>query len=168
MKKYQFAKIIPIILVFALVLCACGAKQPSVSIPYSDMTWESTLDDVLATEGENYETYESIYKGMTYTFDKEFKGQAGTIKYMFDSNDALMNIAWTCSSDNAADIMVIYNDLYKSLVEEYGEPSQNMDGVNNYAEVWKLDSGNIIVSAVVTSDAKMVQVSFLNPIVSKN
>lgn len=55
--------------------------------PFTEITWENTLDEVLALEGEPLDSYPSTYSGTTYTFSKDFHDMSGTIKYMFDDND---------------------------------------------------------------------------------
>ena len=167
--KHLNYKILALFMCSLIFLSGCGASgaKSKSTIPFTDMTFSSSADDVIAAEGDQYETYDSIYDGITYTYPKEYMDKAGTIKYMCDEGGALQNIAWTYAGDDGAEVMVLYNNIYAELKNTYGEPTQNADGVNNYAEVWKMDSGNIILSAVLTSDSKMMQVAFLSPAVSK-
>lgn len=155
-------------IVSILILCGCSKNAAdSPQIPYSDITFPATAQNVFDSEGSDYETYESIYEGTTYTYVKNYMDNNGTVKYMCNQNDEVMNIAWTYACDNGTDIMILYNKILSSLESENGKSTQNSDGVNNYAQVWKLDTGNIILSAVITNDSKMLQIAYLSPEVSK-
>lgn len=136
-------------------------------IPFTELSFLSTIDDVMKTEGDKYETYDSIYNGTTYTYDKTYMDKSGTIKYMFDEGEELVNIAWTCSFIDDNETISAYNDALAAIEKDYGAPTKNVDGFKNYAETWKLANCNIVVSAVTTSDAKMIQIAFLNPKVAK-
>ena len=156
------------IVLFSMLLSGCGnSAETKSAIPFTDYNFSSTMDEIMASEGNNYETYESIYEGTTYTFDKVYMEKNGTIKFMCDSQNEIKSIAWTYACDDGGEIMALYNNVFAALKEEFGESTQNANGVGNYAEVWKRDSGNIILSAVITNDARMIQVAFLSPDVSK-
>ena len=142
-------------------------KTDVPDVPFSEFSFDSSLEDVMAGEGEDYETYDSIYDGTTYTYDKKYLDRDGTVKYMFNQDEVLVNIAWTASCSDATEAMTLYNDALSAITEEYGEPTKNADGFNNYAQVWKSPAGNIIVSAVTTSDTNMAQIAFLSPLVAK-
>lgn len=70
-------------------LCACGASGDGhpADCPFSHMTWTCSVSDVVAEEGEEHGSYDSVYGGVCYTYPKEFEGRAGTVKYMFDGGD---------------------------------------------------------------------------------
>lgn len=80
-----------ILLVPALSGCQKKAKQPEC--PFTSIKWGDTLDDVIALEGTSNDTYDSIYKGTTYTYAKEYDGLKGTVKYMFDDHEKLVAMA---------------------------------------------------------------------------
>lgn len=153
-----------ILAVTSLFFAACGAK--SSEIPYTELNINSTLEEMKSYEGENFETYYSIYEGTTYIYEKEYKGRAGRIKYMFDANDELMNIAWIYSAGDGDEADILYKEIYADYVKAYGEPA-DASGVNNNGAVWKRDKGNIILSDVISSEANLVQVAFLDPQVSR-
>lgn len=165
MRKKLSMRIITGALMAAVLLSGCGSKK--AAIPYTDLGFDATLDDILASEGEDYETYDSIYYGTTYTYDKDYKGRTGQIKYMLDDSDALMNVAWSYSAGSGDEADILYKELYADLQKEYGDPADNK-GVNNYGAIWKRDEGNIILSALVSSEANAVQIAFLNPLVSRD
>ena len=165
MKKSFVKNLMAGLLCAACVLTACGKK--TVNIPYTDLGIDATLEEILELEGDDYETYDSIYEGTTYTYEKEYKGRIGRIKYMLDADDALMNVAWTYTAASGEEADVVYKEIYADIQKDYGDPTDN-SGVNNYGAVWKREEGNIILSAVISSDANIVQIAFLNPAVSRD
>ncbi len=125
-------------------LCACGASGDGhpADCPFSHMTWTCSVSDVVAEEGEEHGSYDSVYGGVCYTYPKEFEGRAGTVKYMFDGDEQLAAIA------------------------RYGESGYSAGHQTNYGGVWYRDSGDIILSAMITSELKALQYSYLSPAVS--
>lgn len=156
-----------------LLLCcltACGGEketEPVLDCPFTDMKWSSTADDVLSAEGDDYSTYDSLYGGLCYTYPKEYEGYAGTVKYMFNENDELMSVAWAYSADDASEIETLYETISASIVTEYGESGYDAGGVGNYGGVWYLESGDIILTTMITSENKALQYAYLHPSVSK-
>lgn len=153
--------------------CASGnlskkAKDSAVS-SFSELSWESDISQMTEVEGENYETYPSVYdayNASTYVYPKNYLDKAGTIKYMFDKDDNLCNIAWAFESDSEDEAKEVYQQICSDINSKHGEGTIS-DGVNNYGQVWKLESGNIIASMIITTDIKIVQVAYLSPAVSK-
>ncbi len=160
--------VLPLVLVCLLVLAGCGQNASSFDCPYTTLNWDTTAEELISVEGSNYETYDSMYKGLTYTYDKEYLGLNGTVKYMFDSGNKLVNVAWTYTSENDTDIQDSYLAVYNALCDIRGSESENADGVNTYGEIWRDEvKGNVVLSGVLTSDSKMIQCSFMSPEVSK-
>lgn len=153
------------------LLCACGG-QKSVSdpaAPFTELTWEATAQDMIAVEGENYETYPSVYNGTTYTYPKQYLGKDGTIKYMFDQDGALMSAAWAFSSENVGVLQDLYDEIEASVNASFGESGYSADETNsvgNYGNVWYLEQGDIILNTMITSEAKALQYAYLHPSVS--
>ena len=87
-KKRKAPKYFLSVLTALLLFCfmtACGQDEgPVLDCPFTELTWNSTIDDMTAAEGENYSTYDSLYGGLCYTYPKEYEGCSGTVKYMFD------------------------------------------------------------------------------------
>lgn len=145
--------------------CAGSSKQTAVC-PFSDLTWEASPEDVIETEGDDYQTYDSIYNGSTYTFSKQYLEQNGTIKYMFDDKDALMCFAWTVQSDDEASLQALYDEIHEQLVKTYGESGYNTNKSTNYGDVWHLEQGDIVLSVMNTASQKALQYSYMHPDVS--
>ena len=93
MKRLRKSVILLFLIAMCLFICSCG-RSKKAECPFTEITWENTLDEVLALEGEPLDSYPSTYSGTTYTFSKDFHDMSGTIKYMFDDNDRLMSMAW--------------------------------------------------------------------------
>lgn len=147
-------------------LTGCKSRPQDVNCPLTEMTWENSVEDVIAAEGDDYTTYESVYNGTTYVFPKDYLGMNGTLKYMFDDNDELMCVAWTYSSDTEDDLQDTYSQIHKQLEDTYGESGYDTKQQTNYGDVWHLEGGDIIISAVTTGTQKALQYSYLNPKVS--
>lgn len=145
--------------------CAGNSGQTAVC-PFSDLTWEASPEDVITSEGDDYQTYDSIYNGSTYTFPKRYLEQDGTVKYMFDSKDALMCFAWTVQSDDEASLQALYDKIHAQLVKTYGESGYNTNKSTNYGDVWHLEQGDIVLSVMKTASRKALQYSYMHPDVS--
>lgn len=157
--------------ILLILLCACGAPKnaPDPAAPFTDLTWEAAVEDMIAVEGEDYETYPSVYNGTTYTYPKQYLGKEGTIKYMFDQDGALMSAAWAFSSENTGVLQDLYDEIDASVNASFGESSYSADGnnsVGNYGNVWYLEQGDIILSTMITSETKALQYAYLHPSVS--
>lgn len=145
--------------------CSSTAKSASgqIEIPFSKMTWDSTLNDVLSYEDSPYQTYDSTYGGTTYTFDKKFNDKDGTVKYMFDENKKLMCIAWAYGTDDADELDALYKDIEASVRDRYGDSGYQADTATNYGGAWYLDNGHIVISTMITAENKALQYSYINP-----
>ncbi len=163
--KY-FLSILTVLLLFCFTT-ACGQdKGPVLDCPFTELTWNSTIDDMTAAEGENYSTYDSLYGGLCYTYPKEYEGCSGTVKYMFDAEDRLMSVAWAYSAETAEELETLYNSISASTVEKYGESGYDANGVGNYGGVWYRENGDIILTTMVTTENKALQYAYLHPLVS--
>lgn len=154
----------------AALFCGCGSGQTAKlpDCPFSELTWESTVKDMEQTEGTEHETYDSVYGGTTYTYEKEYLGVCGTVKYMFDENEALASIAWAYGSEDADELYRLYETIHEDVVTAHGESGYNTDKETNYGDVWYLEDGNIIISAMVTDSQKALQFAYLSPSHSTN
>ena len=186
----QIRKII--VLLFALTILVTSVtgcqKKEAAECPFTTITWGNTLEDIIDLEGESKDTYDSTYKGTTYTYDKEYLGLDGTIKYMFDDKDKLVSIAWMYVSDDAEDVKDVYEKVHTEAESALGESNYQKDMKGNelnsklqdsqeelnaagmstpFTDIWRQEDGNVILSAVLTSDTKAVQYTFLHPDVSQ-
>ena len=133
--------------------------------PFSDLTWASTTDDMIAAEGDDHESYDSIYKGMTYTYPKTYLENEGIIKYMFDGDGKLCNISWSYAGETADDVLKVYRVVCDDTEKLHGEGTDD-NGVGNYCRMWKREEGTIMVNAVITNDSTVMQIAYMSAEVS--
>ena len=152
-------------------LSACNGSSDEIALtlncPFTEMNWNSTTEDILTAEGTNYTTYDSVYGGICYTYPKTFEGYEGTVKYMFNENEELMCVAWAYNgTDDEENLVSLYNMINDSVTNIYGESGYAGNGVGNYGNVWYLESGDIILTTMFTSDNTALQYAYLHPSVS--
>lgn len=149
----------------AALLCGCGDKEASLlpDCPFTELKWSSSVKDMEQTEGTDYQTYDSVYGGTTYTYEKEFQGVVGTVKYMFDEDDKLASIAWAYGSDDADELYRLYETIHADVVKTHGESGYNTQKETNYGDVWYREDGNIIISTMVTDSQKALQFAYISP-----
>lgn len=164
--KRSLLSILIIIVLASLALSGCSEKEPDVVCPFTELSWDATYDDMVKLEGKDYESYPSVYSGTTYSYPMKYMDQEGTLKYMYDDKDVLMSVAWACDGD-VDTLDKIYNTIHKELVDTYGESGYNTGNVTNYGDVWYLEGGHIILSAVTTEQQKALQYSYQNPAASE-
>lgn len=142
----------------SILLSGCGKSK--FQAPFTELTFESTMEEVRNTEGEEIKNYPSLYNGTTYVFNKSYLENEGTIKYMTDRDDNIMSVAWAYTSENEDALNLLYSTILSDLKKTYGEP-ENADGVNNFVEIWRLDEGHILLTAVNTTDLKALQLAYV-------
>lgn len=149
-------------------LCACGASGDAqlADCPFSQLNWNSSIREVVAVEGEEHGSYDSVYGGVCYTYPREFEERMGTVKYMFDGDGALASIAWAWGTDSQEELLSLYHTIYDSVSAQCGESGYSAEHQTNYGGVWYRDNGDIILSVMITSETKALQFSFLSPAVS--
>ena len=75
----------------------------------------------------------------------------------------MTNMTWAYFSEDGEEITDIYNDLHKQLQNSLGKTKEATNTVTNLADIWRLDSGNIELAAIVTSDYNVVMFTYLSP-----
>lgn len=165
MIKKKFFRICLAVSLLTAVLTGCGSRSaaPAEGCPFSDLTWESSVSDMEKNEGTDHETYDSVYGGITYTYPKEYAGVSGTIKYMYDADEKLASIAWAYGSDDADELRGLYETIHSDLVAAHGDSGYNTEKGTNYGDVWYLEDGNIIISAMITDSQKALQYAYISP-----
>lgn len=165
----------------------CQKKEVETECPFTTIKWDATPEDIAELEGDYLETYDSSYKGTTYTYNKKFNNLDGIIKYMFDDKDKLVGMAWTYVSNDADDVKSVYEELHTDAEEmlgesgyDFGEKEElnkklqdnqeelNATGMNStLTDVWYREVGNVTMNAIITDEVKAVQYTFLHPDVSQ-
>lgn len=149
---------------FSFTGCSSAAKE--VICPFTEITWENTLEDVQAMEGELQDSYYSSYKGTTYVYEKEYLGLSGTIKYMFDDEENLRSMAWLYLPESDEELEDVYADLVKQTNKIYGKSGFDSDMTTAKGEVWYLEGGNILIGVMSTGVNEAIQYQFFHPEVS--
>lgn len=144
------------------LLSGCGETE-AIRCPYTDIGWETTQEELFQKEGEYLSSYKSTYGGTTYTYAGSYMKKNGTLKYMYDEDGKLMNIAWAYGSDDAKELQDLYNKIHDNLVDEYGESGYQASASTNYGDTWDMDEGNILLSVMNTTDNKALQIAYVNP-----
>lgn len=139
----------------------CGCAKSEFQAPFTDVKLGTPIAEVTATLGEEQSSYPSLYNGTTYLYDKEYMDKAGSIKYMTNKDGNVLVVAWSYKDDESKNISDLYTQLQIDLTKEYGNPEQ-ANGVNNYVQIWKLKEGHIVLSGVLTSDTKALQLAFMS------
>ena len=158
-----------ILLISALsitLISACLGGKVQINCPFTELTWDTTEEEMKDLEGEKFESYDSIYKGTTYTYPRTYLETEGIVKYMYDDKGKLCNVSWSYTGDDETSLMNVYNAVVDDMTKLHGE-SKNDDGVGNYCEMWITDNGTVMANAVITNDTKVMQIAYMNEDVSK-
>ena len=154
------------VIILIASLTGCSGTSTAMNCPFTELSWNDTAEDMIAAEGNLFETYDSIYKGLTYTYPKEYLGNIGMIKYMYDPDGKLCNVSWSFTGEDEDSVMKVYRDVCNEMKKLHGS-STNDDGIGNYCEIWTSNSGTVMASAVITNDTKVMQIAYMNPEISK-
>ncbi len=156
-------------LLMCLLLSGCqdgpSTEDRKAPAPFSELTWESSFDDMVSLEGEAEEGRPSVYGGLAYDYPKSYEGREGTVTYMYNEEEQLVSIAWSYSAPSPEELDAAYQKLYDQIAEQNGE-SEKAAGYNNYGDIWRRKEGNIILSAVATDEMSLLLYSHLSPQVS--
>ena len=155
-----------IFIILISALSGCSRQASDIGCPFTALSWDATSDDMIELEGEEFETYDSIYKGLTYTYPKEYLGKTGMIKYMYDADGKLCNVSWAYTGNDAEEVLTVYRAVCDDTVERHGQSTSD-DGIGNYCEIWASESGTVMANAVITNDTKVMQIAYMSADVSK-
>ena len=153
-------------LITAVALSGCSQQRSDIGCPFSELSWDASYEEMVSLEGEQYETYDSIYKGTTYTYPKEYLGNPGMIKYMYDDTGKLCNVSWSYTGDDTDEVLTVYRAVCDDTVNTRGLSTSD-DGVGNYCEIWASENGTVMANAVITNDTKVMQIAYMSADVSK-
>ena len=164
--KHLHKFIASLLFLASLSLCGCSSASKKAIIPFTEITWESSVEDVQALEGELQDSYYSSYNGTTYVYEKEYLGLPGSVKYMFDDEEKLMSMAWLYLPESDEDLEEVYADLVKQTNNLYGKSGFDSDMNTAKGEVWYLEDGNILIGVMSTGVNEAIQYQFFHPEVS--
>lgn len=157
------ASVLTVALLASTALCGCGKAEP-IDCPFTEHGWEITEEKLFDTEGDYVSSYDSTYGGTTYTYECSYMDKDGTIKYMYDEDGVLMNVAWAYGSTDADELQELYNKIHDGIEDEYGESGYHADSSTNYGDTWEMEEGNILLSVMITESNKALQVAYVNPL----
>lgn len=157
--KKIYIKIIAIS-ILVLFVVAIFTNKSTLQPPFSPLSFNSTLDDMFMVEGDDYDSYDSVYFGTTYVYAKKYLNQDGNVKYMYDDKENLRSIAWTYSSDNNYDIEEVFSVIKSELTKNFGDSEYSPNAMSNKGDVWYKDGGSIGLSAVLTPTQHALQYSY--------
>ena len=167
MKIAGRCRLMTILLCILCCFTGCGRSGDAEPVsPFSGLSWNSSREEMRASEGEPADSYVSVYNGTTYVYNREYQERNGTLKYMFDADGNLMCIAWAYEAEDADDLDTVYHDLHAEVEAVCGGSGYNPSGSTNYGDVWYRTDGDIIISAVTAGGKYALQYAYLNPLVS--
>ncbi len=165
--KQKILRLLPAaVLISMLALTGCGDRKAVAISPFTELSWNASVDDMVKAEGDGYETYDSIYQGTTYTYSKKYLEKEGQIKYMYDGNGKLCNVSWSYTGETPDSVMTVYRDVCKDTEKIHGKSTSD-DGVGNYGQVWNTAGGTVMANAVITNDVRVMQIAYMSKEVSK-
>ena len=140
-----------------------GKTSQEIVCPFTIITWENTYDDMIALEGSDYKSYDSVYNGIAYSYPKKYLDRDGIIKYMYNEDGKLMCMAWVYSGNIDENLKELYSTIHTNLTTTYGKSGYDTENSTNYGDVWYLEDGHIILSVMTTSQQNVLQYSYLSP-----
>ena len=160
----KLKKVITVILTITIVstaFMACGGEK-SADIPFTTLGFESTHVEMTEELGEPIEEKPSVF-GTAYSYPCEYKDQEGVVQYIFDEDGKMTSVRWSYACEEGDDITNLYTDIHKQLENKYGETKESTESVTNLSDIWRLDTGNIEVAAIVSSDLNVIMYTYLSP-----
>jgi hypothetical protein len=157
--RNTLAKIISFSLVIALTFTAC--KSDKDRIPFSSLTFDTTYDEMIEELGEPTETTVT-YLGDTYSYAGEYLQKDGNVRYTFDEDGKMASITWLYSSEDGEEVSALYADIHKQLENNHGKTTESSDDVTQLSDIWRLDSGNISLVAVISSDYNGLMYTYMS------
>jgi hypothetical protein len=169
MRNKKFTHILLTVVLLFTLLSGCGKQTGDKAVaPFSDATWNYTVDDVKEMAGDDYTTTDSVYGGDCYILPGTYMDYDGSVKYMFDDDDALVCIAFACTNSDPDKISELYEKINKDVTDTYGEGTHTAKHSSNSGDKWIRDEGNILLLVLSTDDASALQYSYLHPSVSRD
>ena len=161
MKKRNVLRVLIVVcLSTALLTTGCKSKETTAA-PFTELNWESTLEDMQSAYGTDYETTLS-YVGDTYIYSGEYEKMAGQIRYSF-ADDTLASAVFIYESEDGEELASIYDSLHSKYETKYGESGEYETSATTMTDIWRLDTGNIMLVALISSDYNAIMVSYLDP-----
>ena len=160
MNAKRLIKIILTLSFSTVLLIGCG--NDSLNIPFSDLNFESSYEEMVKELGEPQDETSS-YLGTSYCYESDYLVEGSEARYTFDDDENLASISWIYESEDGEEITAYYNDLHKQLVNKYGETTEATNDVTQLSDIWRLETGNITLIALVSSEYNAVMYTYISP-----
>jgi len=160
LKKHLLKITITTICISCLIL-GCS-KQSSNRIPFSELDFSVSYEDMVDKLGEPVSETET-YLGKSYGYQSDYLSMDGQVRYTFDEAGKIASITWLYESEDGEEITGVYNDIHKQLENTYGKTEEATNNVTQLSDIWRLDTGNITLVALVSSDYNGIMYTYLTP-----
>lgn len=157
--KSTIKKLISLSLLVIVLFTACGSDKNR--IPFSKLTFETSYEDMVSKLGDPTDTT-TTYLGDTYGYSCKYLQKDGTVRYTFDEDGNMASITWLYESEDGEEVSDLYADIHKELVNKHGKTKEATDDVTQLSDIWRLDTGNITLVAVVSSDYNGLMYTYLS------
>ena len=147
--------------IISSLLLGCS-KSSSDRIPFSELDFTVTYEDMVDKLGEPISQTES-YLGESYSYKSDYLETDSEVRYTFDEDGKIASITWLYESDDGEEITGFYNDIHKQLENTYGKTEEATNNVTQLSDIWRLESGNITLVALVSSDYNGIMYTYLTP-----
>lgn len=159
-------KLLFLITLFTFILTlftACTQNISSSSIaPFTVITWESSLESICESEGNEYESSLSMSGGYNYIFPKEYLGYAGYIQYNINDAGTLAGVSWFYIGNDQTTANEIYTAIQKDTTANLGS-QESLDSSNIYSgNKWETDDSNVLLVSFSQNNEYAVQISYLH------
>ncbi|MCR5580772.1 MAG: hypothetical protein K6F66_04215 [Pseudobutyrivibrio sp.] len=140
-----------------LMGCATGKY-----IPFTDLSFDTSYDTMVKDLGEPTDEAES-YLGTSYCYSSDYMADDSQVRYTYDEDGNMASISWIYESEDGEEVTKYYNDIHKQLENKYGKTKEATNDVTQLSDIWRLDSGNITLIALVSSEYNAVMYTYLSP-----
>jgi len=159
MNTVKIIKKVCVISMSVALLMGCGKTG---DIPFTDLTFETSYDEMVESLGQP-EKETSSYLGTSYCYSSDYTMDGSEVRYTFDEDGNMASLSWLYESEEGEEVTAIYNDLHKQLENNYGETGEATNDVTQLSDIWRLETGNITLIALVSSEYNAVMYTYLSP-----
>lgn len=155
-------KLICLLLCAVMVTVLLSGCRKETKIPFTDIKWNASEEDVKNAEGEPKEVYNSVYNGNAYAYDKTFLTFDGTVKYMFSEDGKLASVAWAFQSTDPEQVSRVYKIIQDREIQDNGRSEFSNTNETAYGDVWYLDDVDILITRLDMVEGSALQYAYIN------
>ena len=159
-------KIKNIILILALIsvvlLSSVGCGTKTASIPFCELDFNDSFEDMSALYGMPPNETES-YLGTSYCYPSGYMDKDSELRVTFDDENKISGFSWVYESEDADDIVAAYKSIESDLTQKYGQTTEAASDPTQLSNIWRLDTGNITLAAVISSDYNGLMYTYISP-----